>query len=305
MTEKLPLNSVELEAQGITLAQQLPNRAMRGSVEIDGYQLATITIEAVGPHRGTALLVPGYTSSADTFNGLLEPLSERGYKVVSFSQRGQCLSGGPDDVSGYELSRLGQDIHEIIEKLGLGTNIHLLGHSFGGVVSIEAVVQDHSSFASLTLWNSGPRTMGADLIEQRQGLLEHGPRALYVGSQLAAGKDPEADIKGELNVIEQYYYDRLMNTNPAQLEAGINILIDQVDRTVELSRTGIPVLVSHGANDDAWPIPMQREMAEQLTADYWVIAHAGHSAHADRTHTSAQLLATFWDEHSATTPAGE
>ena len=88
-----------------------------------------------------------------------------------------------------------------------------------------------------------------------------------------------------------------MSTNPAQLEAGINILIDQIDRTVELSRTGIPVLVSHGANDDAWPIEMQREMAEQLGADYWVVANAGHSAHADRTHTSAQLLATFWDEH--------
>ncbi|MEY4532275.1 MAG: hypothetical protein RI926_44, partial [Actinomycetota bacterium] len=180
---------------------------------------------------------------------------------------------------------------------GLGTDVHILGHSFGGVVSIEAVLQDHSPFASLTMWNSGPRSMGGDIEEQRAGLLEHGPRAYYVGSQLAAGKDPEADIKGELNVIEQYYYDRLMGTNPAQLEAGINILIDQTDRTTQLSQTGLPVLVSHGANDDAWPIPLQREMAEQLGADYVVLAHAGHSAHVDRTHASAQLLATFWDEH--------
>jgi pimeloyl-ACP methyl ester carboxylesterase len=74
-------------------------------------------------------------------------------------------------------------------------------------------------------------------------------------------------------------------------------LIDQVDRTLYLSRTGIPVLVSHGANDDAWPIDMQREMAEQLGADYVILANAGHSAHADRTYASAQLLATFWDEH--------
>jgi pimeloyl-ACP methyl ester carboxylesterase len=297
MTAKPPLNSVELEAQGITLAQQLPDRAIRGSVEIDGHLLATITIEPQGERIGTALLVPGYTSSADTFNGLLQLLSERGYKVVSFSQRGQCLSEGPNDVARYELPRLGKDIHEIIEKLGLGNKVHLLGHSFGGVVSIEAVLQDHSPFASLTLWNSGPRNMGGTLEQERAGLVQHGPRAFFVGNQLANGKDPEADIKGELNVIEQYYYDRLMSTNPAQLEAGINILIDQVDRTVELSRTGIPVLVSHGANDDAWPIDMQREMAEQLGADYVVLANAGHSAHADRTYASAQLLANFWDEH--------
>ena len=297
MSALLPLNGTEQEAQGITLAQQLPPRATRSHVLVDGWNLATITIEPVGEHRGTALLVPGYTSSADTFNMLLQPLSERGYKVVSFSQRGQCLSEGPDSVDGYELSRLGKDIHELIHALDLGNDIHLLGHSFGGVVSIEAALQDHSPFASLTLWNSGPENMGGDLLEQRYGLLEHGPRAYFVGNQLAQGKDPEADIKGELNVIEQYYYDRLMSTNPAQLEAGINILINQENRTLELSRTGIPVLVSHGANDDAWPIPMQREMAEQLGADYWVIANAGHSAHADRTHASAQLLATFWDEH--------
>jgi len=297
MSAQLPENCIELEAKGISLDKQIPARAVRGMVNVDGFQLATITIEPVGEHIGTALLVPGYTSSADTFNGLLQPLSERGYKVVTFSQRGQSLSEGPDNTDGYSLERLGQDIHDLVHKLDLGKHIHLLGHSFGGVVSIEAVLQDHSPFASLTMWNSGPRNMGGTIEQERAGLLEHGPRAYFVGNQLANGKDPEADIKGELNVIEQYYYDRLMSTNPAQLEAGINILIDQVDRTVELSRTGIPVLVSHGANDDAWPIEMQREMADQLGAEYWVIANAGHSAHADRTYTSAQLLATFWDEN--------
>lgn len=297
MTQNLPPNGVELEAQGIHAAAQFPSRAVRGTVMVDGYALATTQIEAVGKPRGQALLLPGYTSSADTFNCLLEPLSQRGYSVTAFSQRGQALSAGPDTTDGYSLERLGQDVHDVMEELQLGTNVHLLGHSFGGVVSTAAVLRDPSPFASLTMWNSGPRTMGGDLLEQRYGLLEHGPRAFYLGVRIAAGLDPDADLKGELNVIEQYYYDRLMSTNPAQLEAGINILIDQRDRTAELAKTGLPVLVSHGANDNAWPIEMQREMAEQLGADYWVIAHAGHSAHADRTHASAQLLATFWDEH--------
>jgi pimeloyl-ACP methyl ester carboxylesterase len=293
------LNGVELEARGIPAHLQIPERAVRGTVQVDGYTLATTHISAVGPERGHALLIPGYTSSADTFNCLLEPLSQRGYSVTAFSQRGQSLSEGPDTSDGYSLERLGADVHEVIDALGLGNNVHLLGHSFGGVVSTEAVLQNHSPFASLTMWNSGPRNMGGDLLEQRYGLLEHGPRAFYLGVRMAAGLDPDADLKGELNVIEQYYYDRLMSTKPAQLEAGIDILINQVDRTAELATTGLPVLVSHGAQDDAWPLDMQREMAEQLGADYWVIANAGHSAHADRTHASAQLLATFWDEHSA------
>ena len=297
MSPQLPPNGVDLEMQGISLDLQIPPRAVRGHVVVDGLKLATITIEPEGEYRGTALLVPGYTSSADTFNMLLQPLSERGYKVVSFSQRGQCLSEGPEDASGYELAQLGKDIHKVIKNLGLGTDVHLLGHSFGGVVSIEAVLQGHSTFASLTMWNSGPSFMGGTLPTEQQTLKEQGPRGFFVLSQLAAGRDPEADVKGELNVIEQYYYDRLMSTKPAQLEAGMDILVNQVDRTLELSRTGLPILVSHGANDDAWPIPMQREMAEQLGADYVVLANSGHSAHADRTYASAQLLASFWDEH--------
>lgn len=297
MSAQLLANGTELEAKGISLDLQIPERAERGHVEIDGYKLATISIEPVGEHVGTALLVPGYTSSADTFNMLLQPLSERGYKVVSFSQRGQCLSEGPDETNGYALARLGQDIHEVTQKLNLGTDVHLLGHSFGGVVSIEAVLQDHSPFASLTMWNSGPRSMGDHLLQERYGLAEHGTRALWVADRTAKGLDPDADLKGELNVIEEYYLNRLMTTKHAQLLAGLDILHQQEDRTEELGETGLPLLISHGANDDAWPIAWQREMAEQLGADYWVIANAGHSAHADRTHVSAQLLATFWDEH--------
>lgn len=297
MSFSSPANGIDLEFQGITPDKQLPELAQRGHVTIDGYELATIRIDAIGPARGTALLVPGYTSSADTFNCILEPLARRGYNVVSFSQRGQQLSQGPSNVSEYSLERLGADIHELITTMNLGQRVHLLGHSFGGVVSIEAVLQNPKAFASLTMWNSGPECMGGDIESQRHALLEYGPRAFYLSTRIAAGLDPDADIKGELNVVEQYYYDRLMGTNPAQLEAGITILANQVNKTAELKATGVPVLVSHGANDDAWPIPMQREMAEELEADYWVIAHAGHSAHADRSHTSAELLATFWDEH--------
>lgn len=290
-------NGIDLEAQGITPDRQIPPLARREQVTIDSYDLAAIRIDAIGPARGTALLIPGYTSSADTFNCILEPLARRGYNVVSFSQRGQHLSQGPSDVSEYSLERLGADVHELITTMNLGPRVHLLGHSFGGVVSIEAVLQKPEAFASLTMWNSGPECMGGDIESQRHALLEYGPRAFYLSTRIAAGLDPDADIKGELNLVEQYYYDRLMGTNPAQLEAGITILANQVNKTAQLKATGVPVLVSHGTNDDAWPIPMQREMAEKLEADYWVIAHAGHSAHADRSHTSAELLATFWDEH--------
>lgn len=291
-------NAVDLEAQGIPLDQQLPSSAHTGHIEIDGYTLAYTDMPALGEHKGTGLLIPGYTSSMATFNMLLEPLARRGYRVVSFSQRGQSLSEGPDDVSGYALERLGRDVHDIAETLELGANIHLLGHSFGGVVGTEAVIADPTRFASFTSWNSGPKSMGEVLLPQRDALIAHGPRAFWIADRISQGLDPEMDRTGELNPIEQYYLNRLMTTNPAQLLAGITILLDQQDRVEQLKDTGVPVLVSHGANDDAWPIPWQRDMAERLGANYWVIAGAGHSAQADKSLTSANLLAAFWDEHN-------
>lgn len=299
MSSQDSLNAVELEAQGIPLSKQLPSRAQTGHLPIDGYQLAITEMPATGEQKGIALLIPGYTSSMSTFNMLLEPLSQRGYRVISFSQRGQSLSEGPNEPEGYALERLGQDVVDIIDALGLQEKIHLLGHSFGGVVGQEALISSPEKFASFTSWNSGPRSMGDVLLPQRTALLEHGPRAFWIADRMSQGLDPDSDLRDELNPIEQYYYDRLMTTQPAQLIAGINILIDQADRIAEIKETGVPVLVSHGAHDDAWPIAWQRDMAEQLNAHYWVIAGAGHSAQADKSLVSANLLATFWDEHNS------
>ncbi len=288
-------NGVDLEAVGVTPDKQLPASARRSTAVVDGNTLATITIDAEKEQRGIALLIPGYTSSADTFNPILNQLSLRGYKVISFSQRGQCLSTGPDSVEGYELPRLGQDVLELLDVLGISEKVHLLGHSFGGIVAIEAVLQNPERFASLTMWNSGPRNMGEGMLDQEKALLEaQGAQGLFLAERAAKGLNPE----NPLSVAEQYYYDRLMATNPAQLRAGMHILSTQQDRTHELAELDLAVLVSHGAQDDAWPIEMQREMADTLGADYVVLARAGHSSHADRSYASAETLATFWDQNN-------
>jgi len=310
MTRQIPLSAVDLEAQGITLDQQRPQGAEEAGVVIAdenglALTLTTTTMPSASgmAERGVALLTPGFTSSKATFYPMMAVLAERGYRVITFSQRGQPGSQGPDAIEGYQLPAIAHDIHALLAEMGLGTTpVHLLGHSFGGVVATQAVLENSAQFASFTLWNSGPKMMDDDFAGILDALREHGPRALWIKDRLDDGLDPDADLKGELNVIEQYYFDRLMAAHPAQLEAALGILATQQDRTAELAelkkQTGLPILISHGAQDDAWPIEWQREMADTLGADYWIVADAGHSAHADRSYVSAQLLATFWDSAS-------
>ncbi|MEN9751718.1 MAG: hypothetical protein RLZZ600_765 [Actinomycetota bacterium] len=282
------------ELQGKTLDDMLPATAVLRQVNIGDVELAVADMPATSNEHGVALLVPGFTSSLSTFFPMFQELADQGFRVVSFSQRGQPGSTGPETADGYDLPTLARDIHLLADALELGRDVHLLGHSFGGVVSTEAVIQDPGRFASFTMWNSGAGSLGEQMLGEQGVLREHGIRGLWIGFRQEAGQDPDADLRGELNVIEEFYHRRLFSTLPAQLDAGFTHLYEHRDRSDELAQAGVRMLVSHGSHDDAWPIAQQREFAETLGADYWVVANAGHSAHADRPELCARLLAAFW-----------
>jgi len=296
MTDAHALSASEREKQGITLDEMLPDAAHLGTLDVNGWSIGIASIEPTAAHRANVLLVPGFTSSRSTFFCIMQQLADAGYRVVAMSQRGQPHSNGPDTPDGYALQILGQDLVATLDALGWKEPTHLLGHSFGGLVAAEAVTQAPERWASLTLWNSGLQNMGPEkgMAEGLAGLREHGPRARWVSERQAAGLDPDADLRGELNRIEQFYFDRGMSTNPAQLEAAMELLATQVDRVVELRDTGIRALVAHGDADNAWPQGQQRADAERLGAAYAVIPRSGHSSHQDNPQDSVSTLTQFW-----------
>ncbi|MBF4617634.1 alpha/beta hydrolase [Clavibacter sp. VKM Ac-2873] len=296
-----------------TLSDHRPEDAEDFTIEVPAARLSAVRVPARTGDPATApvaLLVPGFTGSKEDFLPLLGPLAERGFTVVAFSQRGQWGSTGPGqaeppvDASGYELETLGQDVHHVVDALaGVGGSggrhvaadaqpsaplgpVHLLGHSFGGVVGLQAVIRDPGRFASYTHWNSGPRSRG-DRSEGIAAIRAHGSAGLwplwFLPEQLEGG-DPEVE----------WFRTRLFGTASAQLLGALEIMQAQTDRVDELRATGIPVLVSHGDADDAWPKDWQRDMAERAGARYEVVADAGHSAQVDQPEASADLLADFW-----------
>lgn len=270
----------------------------------------------VGREDGLALLVPGYTGSREDFSGLLGPLADRGFRVVAYSQRGQLGSPGPggtgpcSDAEGYELTDFADDLLRVAAAL-LGDSflgdsfvgdllvgdsrpgrprprrIHLLGHSFGGLVGLAAVLRRPGLFASYTHWNSGPRSRGA-----HEGHL----RALERGGSEALWDhlNPGAD----LNDPEQAWLrSRMLATTSGNLWGGARILLDQVDEVEALGETGVPVLVSHGEHDDVWQHEWQRDMAERLGASYRVIPGGSHSPQREEPQACADVLAEFWRAH--------
>jgi pimeloyl-ACP methyl ester carboxylesterase len=106
--------------------------------------------------REPALLVPGYTGSKEDFLAVLGQLADHGRQVVAIDMRGQFETPGPDDPGGYAPSALAADIAGVLAATGAR---HLLGHSYGGLVTRETLLRTRSQddIGSFTLMSSGRR----------------------------------------------------------------------------------------------------------------------------------------------------
>ncbi|MGY1711124.1 alpha/beta fold hydrolase [Geodermatophilus sp. SYSU D00758] len=247
---------------------------------------------------GTVLLVAGYTGSKEDFAPLLRPLCAAGYRVVALDQRGQYESPGPDDPARYGVEELGGDLVAVGRELRAESpsGVHLLGHSFGGLVSRAAVLAAPDLFRSLTLLGSGPARLGgprADLLTHLAPLLDVGGLALVQETldQLAM-TDPQAQLVPE--PTQRFLARRFLRNSEAGLRGMADAMTAEPDRVAELAATGVPVLVAHGSADDAWSPAVQADMAARLGARYEVIPGAVHSPAVENPVRTVEVLVGFW-----------
>ncbi|UOY01279.1 alpha/beta fold hydrolase [Blastococcus sp. PRF04-17] len=252
--------------------------------------------------RGTALMVAGYTGSKEDFAPLLAPLAGAGYRVVAIDQRGQYESPGPDDPTAYSVDELGADVLAVARVLRgeTGEPLHLLGHSFGGLVTRAAVLAEPGLFTSFTLLGSGPsRLTGrrADLLDHLGPLLEAGGIALvHETLEQVAMTDPKAQAVPP--PTRAFYSRRFLSNSEAGLRGMADAMLNEPDRVDELAAVGIPLLVAHGEADDAWLPHVQAEMAERLRARHEVINNAIHSPAVENPGRTLEVLLDFWAEAS-------
>ncbi|MFE0041688.1 alpha/beta fold hydrolase [Streptomyces albireticuli] len=255
--------------------------------------------------RGTALLVPGFTGSKEDFIALLEPLAAAGYRTVAVDGRGQHETEGPRGTTGaYEQAELARDVHA--QAVALGGDVHLLGHSLGGLIARAAVLEDASPYRSLTLMGSGPAAICAPQ-QARTRMLVDALGALDMDAVWQemrrldgeAAKPAEAVENAPAGPVDPalgaFLYRRWMATAREQLMTTGAQLVAEPDRTAELAAVPLPKHVVSGVRDYVWPVPSIDAMAEELSAARTVIDGAEHSPNAERPAATAGALARFWD----------
>ncbi|MBS2551366.1 alpha/beta fold hydrolase [Catenulispora sp. NL8] len=276
--------------------------------------------------QGIAVLVPGYTGSKEDFIAVLAPLAQAGYEAVAIDQRGQNESAGPEDPKAYTLPRLAADLGDVLDALsdttghanaatdadtgtGTGTDtgtnadgaarIHIMGHSFGGLVAREYALARPTRVRTLAILDSGPAAIPGRSAEQAKLLVA--AASFMTSAEIWAEMQKMAAAEGAPGhpdeCVRDFLQRRFEHNDTGMLVGMGTAILSATDRTAELAAAGLPILVAAGAGDDAWPVGLQKEMATRLGADFVVIEDAAHSPAAENPAVTAKVLADFWAQN--------
>lgn len=272
------------------------------ALSVGDAELAAIEVQPQAAAAATALLLPGFTGSKEDFLPLLPLLATHGIRAVAVDLRGQYESAHAPEESGYSVPALAADIVAAIAALGDGP-VHLLGHSFGGLVAQQVGRAAPELLTSLTLLCSGPGQLppGARmddanlLIATLPNVTLEQAWAIKVQREQEAGQAPDAED------VEAFLQTRWLTTSRESYVVMAQAMVDAedpygpLDSLAEaLGRGCTPVLVARGQDDDAWTRDQQIEMAQRLDARFVEIPDAAHSPAYEAPQATADVLTEHW-----------
>ena len=280
----------------MTASQITPHNATSVQIRAGGRTLAALHAEPDDPAGAVALLVPGYTGSKEDFAPVLDPLAAAGLTVLAVDLPGQHESPGPRRERDYYPDELGRTVADLVADLAAaGDRVLLLGHSYGGLVARCAVLAG-APVAGLTLLGSGPGALPAGL---RRALLDATEPVLRTEGIEAVLRLIEArDGITEPPELAALLRARFLGSAPAGLLGMATALRTEPDRVTELAAAlrdrAIPSLVVFGESDDAWPVPIQLDMASRLGAEVVAVPGAGHSPNTENPGALLDAVLPIW-----------
>ena len=252
-----------------------------------------------------AVLVPGFTGSKEDFIAVLPLLADAGVGALAFDQLGQYRVAWfrrwpPTTTSTCSPPTSSEVVDEATPcAAAVQAALHLVGHSFGGLVAQAAVATGLVRPASLTLLCTGPGALPEDRWEGLPSLVaaldEHDLATIW---RLMREMEQAEDIVPPPPPVAAFLEDRWHANHPIQLRQVAQHLMSEPDRTAELASVvaaGLPTTVMWGEHDDAWPIARQQAMARSAGGDGRRAARARALAErAGRPGTGARRCCAAW-----------
>ena len=239
-----------------------------------------------------ALLVPGYTGSKEDYAPVLPFLGEAGWDVLAYSQRGQGGSAAPAGLGAYGMSDFVGDLIAVAEAwAGTSGRVHLVGHSFGGIVARAAVVKRPDLFASVTLFCSGRAVY--DWMNTLP-ILDPLPTGPGARQQVLRTYFPDMNFDEPGVGWAEFQRIRALDTASENLVGIARILSQLRPDTPALAAAGVPVHVLYGDQDEIWPPSWYAEEAADLGARESIIRGGTHSPQLQFPQQWAEFASSYW-----------
>jgi pimeloyl-ACP methyl ester carboxylesterase len=158
----------------------------------------TVTTESGTPvvywrcGKGPPLVLVHGTAADHSRWGPVLPALEEHFTVYAIDRRGR---GGSGDAADYAVEREFEDVAAVVDSLGEPAN--LLGHSYGGLLALEAALLT-PNVQRLVLYDPGIEVTGAEIyphevIERMEAMLEVGDPGAVIETTMreVAGLSPE------------------------------------------------------------------------------------------------------------------
>lgn len=167
------------------------------------------------------------------------PALEKAFAVYVIDRRGRGASG---DAANYAIEREFEDVAAVVDAIG--EEVHLLGHSFGGLCALEAALLT-SRVRRLIAYEPSPMPVPTGLVDRLQALLDAGDREGLVATFLREDVNMPA---AELEMLKASPVFPAMvaaaHTVPRELAAEASYRLD----AARFQGLGAPVLLLLGGD---------------------------------------------------------
>ena len=273
------------------------------------------------PKARLLLLHGGPGASAEYFESLTASLVSAGIEVIEYDQLGSYRSDQPTDTSLWDLDRFVDEVEQVRIALGLDhTNFFLLGHSWGGILTMEYALRYGANVKGIIISNmmsSIPAynryahevfmpTMDQTALarikeleaaeqyaepEYQELLMEHH----YVHHVLRAPADewPEIVVQSFDHMNQDVY---VLMQGPSELGASGSLV--EWDRFADLHNITVPALVVSAEYDTMDPVHMRAMAAEMPNGQSLHCPNGSHMAMWDDADVYTSGVLHFIEEVS-------
>jgi proline iminopeptidase len=264
----------------------------RIEVEVDGYKVVAYSF---GTGDETVLCLNGGPGlPCDYLREAHSCLINHGCRVVAFDQLGCGASDRPTDASLWRIERYVAETETVRRALGLG-RVHLIGHSWGGWLGIEYALAHPEALRTLILENTvadiphlstelerlrsalGSQTVAMMQRHEAEGTLDHPEyqAAITVLNYRHVCRLAEwpAPLRRSLDDWNMAPYETMQGPNEFLYIGNLK----DWNRTADLHRITVPVLITTGQHDELTPACALRMKIHLPQAEVVVFPNSSHT----------------------------